>query len=324
MLCEIESRNLGYHFTVNYKDNLYNQAFLQKQQHISSLAYMDDMQWISDNQSKLEQMLKIADDYYTFADIKVNKDKSELLLKKLNKDFIYEDDIQLHFGNHCIDIRPKHPKESTRILGVWFNMNNCRDFVINQISDEVINLSESMYRKWITDKHMLYIYNKLIIPRIEYRSQLVVLTKQEYASIISPFRKLFKRKLKLASTIPNAILDNNYIYQFRDLYELNKQSKISNFTIQINSPSSLLGKIMNIRIRQLQEDLWLKESPLSYFPYNSFNSRNQKNNFIFANLLLCKHNNFDFIVNSENRNLKIGGQTELRSIYKEKYHRYIP
>src|SRR5437016_2691890 len=99
---------------------------------------MDDTQWISDNQSKLEQMLKIADDYYTFADIKVNKDKSELLLKKLNKDFICEDDIQLHFGNHCINIHPKHPKESTQILGVWFNMNNCHDFVINQIS---INLS---------------------------------------------------------------------------------------------------------------------------------------------------------------------------------------
>src|SRR5213595_481267 len=64
---------------------------------------------------------------------------------------------------------------------------------------------------------------------------------------------------------------------------------------------------MNIRIRQLQEDLWLKESPLSYFPYNSFNSRKQKNNFIFANLLLCKHNDFNFIVNPENRNLKIGG-----------------
>src|SRR5213078_4031567 len=77
-------------FTVNYKDNLYNQAFLQKRQHISSLAYMDDTQWISDNQSKLEQMLKIADYYYTFADIKVNKDKSELLLKKPNKDFAYE------------------------------------------------------------------------------------------------------------------------------------------------------------------------------------------------------------------------------------------
>ena len=75
-------------------------------------------------------MLKIADDYYTFADIKVNKDKSELLLKKPNKDFAYEDDIQLHFRNHRINIRPKHPKESTRILGVWFNMNNTRDFVI--------------------------------------------------------------------------------------------------------------------------------------------------------------------------------------------------
>src|SRR5438034_5676727 len=184
MLCEIESRNLGYNFTVNYKDNLYNQAFLQKQQHISSIAYMDDTQWISDNQSKLEQMLKIADDYYTFADIKVNKDKSKLLLKIPNKDFIYEDDIQLHFGNHRINICPKHPKESTRILGVWFNMNNTRDFVINQISDEVINLSESMYKNGITKNIISTITKNLSILQLNIEPQLFFLTKQECTYII--------------------------------------------------------------------------------------------------------------------------------------------
>jgi hypothetical protein len=105
-------------------------------------------------------------------------------------------------------------------------MNNDRAFVVNQVKDEVRSLTDTMSRKWITDKHMLYIYNRLIIPRIEYRSQLIVLTKQECASIISPFRKLFKQKLRFASTMPNAILDNTYIYQFRDLYELQKQAKI--------------------------------------------------------------------------------------------------
>lgn len=73
-------------------------------------------------------------------------------------------------------------------------------FIINQIKIEVRNLSASIKHKRLTDKQILYIYNSLIIPKIEYYSQLTVLNKSECDAVIAPFRKMFKNKLQMATT----------------------------------------------------------------------------------------------------------------------------
>src|SRR5437868_8999681 len=59
-------------------------------------TYMDDTQWITDSQTKLEKILKIADSFYNLNDIQVNKEKSELLIKKKkirNETFSYNENI---------------------------------------------------------------------------------------------------------------------------------------------------------------------------------------------------------------------------------------
>ncbi|CAB4425390.1 unnamed protein product [Rhizophagus irregularis] len=99
-----------------------------------------DQEELSESKDNLEKILEIADDFYNFTDIQliqVNKQKSELLLRIQRSNFKYNDDIQLNFGNQQITIKPIHPSQSIRILGVWFNMNCSRHFVINQIKDEV-------------------------------------------------------------------------------------------------------------------------------------------------------------------------------------------
>ncbi|EXX73819.1 hypothetical protein RirG_056930 [Rhizophagus irregularis DAOM 197198w] len=123
LLCEVESRSLGYNFQASYKDNIYDLQSNIINQHISLMAYMDDTQWLSESKDNLEKILEIADDFYNFTDIQINKQKSELLLRIQNPNFKYNDDIQLHFGNQQIAIKPVHPSQSVRILGVWFNMN---------------------------------------------------------------------------------------------------------------------------------------------------------------------------------------------------------
>ncbi|CAB4442142.1 unnamed protein product [Rhizophagus irregularis] len=245
LLCEVESRSLGYNLQATYKDNIYDLEHNIINQQISSMAYMDDTQWLSESKDNLEKILEIADDFYNFTDIQVNKQKSELLLRIQHSNFNYNDNIHLNFGNQQITIKPVHPSQSIRILGVWFNMNCSRRFIIDQIREEVHKLALCMKYKHLTDKQILYIYNSLIIPRVEYRSQITVLNKSESNSIIAPFRKIFKNKLHLALSIPNAILNNNFIYNFRDLYELQLQSKISNYNLQINSRGG------NIEIRSL-------------------------------------------------------------------------
>ena len=177
-------------------------------------------------------------------------------------------------------------------------------------------------RKPITDKQLLYLYNMVIIPRIEYRTQLTILSKRDCDSIIAPFRQLYKNKIRLSSTAPNAILENNFIYKFRDLYEVQLQSKITNFVIQIND-QNLLGKITDIRLKQLQHYEWLSKSPLVTWPYNSI-QHNQYRSFIAGMLSLCQQQKIDFHVNNDQHNLILGGnlQREIRTILGEDFSKY--
>src|ERR1700733_3035518 len=72
LLCEIEQRKLGYTISHSYKPNLYLDQTVTIDHTIAALDYMDDTQWLTDSQSKLETILGIADDFYDLNNIKVN------------------------------------------------------------------------------------------------------------------------------------------------------------------------------------------------------------------------------------------------------------
>ena len=91
----------------------------------------------------------------------------------------------------------------------------------------------------------------VVIPTIEYRAQLTALTQNECSKITSIFRRIFKNKLNLSITAPNAIMENRYIYNFRDLYEVLQQSQISNFYNQLND-RGLLHTVTYIRLNKIQ------------------------------------------------------------------------
>ncbi len=105
------------------------------------------------------------------------------------------------------------------------------------MKQEIQQYCTILQHKIVTDQQLLYIYNMVIIPRIEFRSQLVFLSKEQCNTLQAPFRILFKHKLKMAKNIPNAILTNSFIYNFRDLYQVQMQSKFTNFLVQINDNS---------------------------------------------------------------------------------------
>ncbi|CAJ0825551.1 9435_t:CDS:2, partial [Entrophospora sp. SA101] len=264
----IEERKLGYNIRHNYKQNLYSDQFIQIEQHLSVLAFMDDTSWITESKQNLELILSIADSFYQLNNIMVNKQKSELLVKIPNNKDIYNNEVDLNFGNEQIKIQPKKYSESIRILGIWMNLGKKRNFIIQQAKDEVIELCNIMKKKLITDKQLLYIYNTVIIPRIEYRTQLTFLIKKECDNISSPFRQLFKHKINLSTSAPNAIVNNRMIYNYRNLYEVQLQFKITNFYIQLND-QKLLGNITDIRLKQIQHNEWLCKSPLIEWPYNT-------------------------------------------------------
>src|SRR3954469_24548947 len=310
LLKEIESRGLGYRLSHTYRQNLYDPTLTTVEKCNTASAYMDDTTWLSEKQENLETILEIADDFYTLNNIKVNKTKSELIVNVPGKDV--PDEIELNFGTESIKIRPAKKNESIRTLGVWINFEGNRRFIKKQAQDEVESMCNILKRKKLTDKQLLYLYNMVIMPCIEYRTQLCFLSKNECDTIMKPFRKLFKQKMCFSITMPNAILENRQIYNFRDFYEVQLQSKISNFLIQIND-THLLGEITDLRLKQLQHKEWLQYSPLYQWPYDTI-SKKHYNTSLASMISICKENNITFNTHPNKRNEILGGNITIQSI----------
>src|SRR5436190_17588779 len=49
LLCEVANKKLGYNIKVDIQDDIYINKRRTEQQMITSLAYMDDMQWVTES-----------------------------------------------------------------------------------------------------------------------------------------------------------------------------------------------------------------------------------------------------------------------------------
>jgi hypothetical protein len=321
LLCEIQKRQLGYKLSAEKILNIYEGITEQHKIKFPGMAYMDDTNFLTNSKEELEEILRVADEFYNLNDIQINKDKSELLLR--SSSYCYEESrkIQIQFGNHMMNILPTPKDNSIRILGVWFNAFNKREFVLNQCINEIKTLSNNtLRRKVITDKQTTYIFNMLILPRIEYRSQVTIFTEEECNKMMVPYRKMLKNKLKFAKTAPNSIIENSLIYNIRSIWANQIQAKITNFFIQLNDKGTL-GKIMDIRLLDLQSKLWIDHSPLLSLPYTEKQIYLYipllRNNFILKNLFLMKKNKITTKKEKndiENNKKIIGGRTTILDI----------
>lgn len=99
------------------------------------------------------------------------------------------------------------------------------------------------------------------------------------------------------------------IYNYRNLYEVQLQSKITNFYIQLND-QKLLGNITDIRLKQIQHNEWLSKSPLIEWPYNTPQCRHYSS-FIPSMITLCHSNKFTFQVHPHQTNEIFEGDIEI-------------
>ncbi|GBB90835.1 hypothetical protein RclHR1_17930003 [Rhizophagus clarus] len=198
--------------------------------------------WLAPSQNNLEKILKIADSFYKLNDIQVNKEKSELLVRykqgRYRLKLKSHEPVTLKFGSNSIFIIPVFLRSSIRILGVHFDERNTFQSIIKRINDEINELQHKYTRKKITDKYMIYIFNSVIIPKIECWSQVKVLTKKFMDKVMNQFLSTFKKKLRLSITTPNEIFFNK-IYNIKNISDNQDQAKITNILIQINDASVL-------------------------------------------------------------------------------------
>src|SRR6266542_423921 len=264
LLCYVQSqRNLGYQLSHSWSSSATGPTDQSLSADIPDTAFIDDTTWITSSQSTMESILSIADSFFILNDILINDDKAILLTNDQLPES-REAQFNLPYRSLTIKARPVHATE--RVLGVWITLQRSDKFIIPQIKQEISQVCNTLKYKKVTDKQLLYVFNAVVIPRLEYRSQLVFFSEDLCLTLMAPFRKLFKHKLNLNQCIPNAILSTNLLYNFRSLYEVKVHSMFTNLVCLLNDPN-LTGLTTKIRIRQLQSYLHLAQCPLIDWPF---------------------------------------------------------
>ncbi|CAH1768046.1 6194_t:CDS:2, partial [Entrophospora sp. SA101] len=187
---------------------------------------------------------------------------------------------------------------------------------IAKISAEISTLAYMDDTTWITTSKE-NLEKILEIADDFYNLNNIQINKNKSASnFMAIFRKFFKNKLHINSKAPNVIMQCNNIYNVIDLYDLQQRCQLNNLNIQINDKHTL-GKITDIRLKQLQIKLWLPISPLliNDAPFNKI-----KCNIIAATLSLIKDTPLQF--SPYNKNEIKGGYFPLIDILKETYYQH--
>ncbi|CAH1768945.1 3700_t:CDS:2, partial [Entrophospora sp. SA101] len=315
LLCELNN-NVTEAYSINHTwiNNLDDKTINKIEHKINNLTYMDDSNLISKSKLGIENYMKIADEFYEINNIKVNKNKYMLISNQCKSG----EEIIL---NNNTKIKATGAKESFRFLGVWFNLDQNKKYVKNQVKQEIYKTVNIMKYKRLTDKQLVYIFNSVVLPKIEYKLQTTVLTPNEANDMMKPYRKLFKNRLGISKDTPNLNLSNKKLYNLIDLHHHQSQCHINSLFTKINNPNTL-GKIIEIRLHQLQTEMWIPHSPLSIKSWNDWlSSKKLKNDLIAAELNLMQQNHINIKHHNEESFSIKGGNTPLYTILKESYYK---
>src|ERR687898_163483 len=104
--------------------------------------------------------MEIADSFYTLNSIQVNWTKS-ILFSPLNN----QNTLHFQLPSTPINLVPVKHNDSFRYLGIWISMSHNRQFIQQQVHQEIHTACRTLKTKNITDKQILYIYNIIILPQ---------------------------------------------------------------------------------------------------------------------------------------------------------------
>ena len=184
MLCRTQNTDLGYHLHVDSPFSHSNPLpHHNTKTHVPALAYMDDTLWLSNSKESLNELMNIAENFYALNSIQVNWTKSVLFtpLKNQNK-------VHFRLPSTTINLTPTKHNASVRYLGIWISMSHNKQFIQQQVHQEIHTACKSLMSKSITDKQIIYIFNIVILPRLLYKTQLTFLHHKYYDNMMGAFR----------------------------------------------------------------------------------------------------------------------------------------
>lgn len=107
----------------------------------------------------------------------------------------------------------------------------------------------------ITEKQITAVWNMVIILKLEYQLQEVLLSKRECEKLMTPILKLCKHKGNFPMTLPNYIVYDRGLIGLKNLFELQLEM-ISKKLIYYANDKGILGRLFKIQMINLQLKYW--------------------------------------------------------------------
>ncbi|RHZ74336.1 hypothetical protein Glove_226g47 [Diversispora epigaea] len=310
LISRIAKSGLGYIMNECWTNDLYLKTQANINLEVAVAAYVDDTNWFAPDRSSMEQILNIADEFYTMNDIAINKTKSYLIAINTNKN---HRELGVTMGEEVL--LPVEKDYPIRSLGVYVTESGSKKFQQERMKKLTDYMTFILREKPITDKQAIYIFNAVVIPMLEYNLNDMTLTESECVKITSHFISTIKNKALLARTAPGALLYTKEAYNVVNLWVRQLQMHSSNLLSRLND-KRILGNSMRIRLQHLQNSFWS-----SQIVTETMDSIKVKRSYSLLNdiLIICKQHELTFKLSSDiHKSLLIkGGKVTIEELLQE-------
>src|SRR5579859_7016515 len=237
-----EIGNLGYKMEFNRISNI-NVAYsecIKLNIEVNNISFMDDTIWLSRDKQNMIIQLELADSFNNFNRIKINVEKSKLIIINENTTNIHDG---ICYGKQEMRILKKTMNKSLRFLSVWIAEKNNKNYIKKLIKKDIDTVYYMVKSKKLTAEQIIYIINAVLIPRIEYKANLSVFNENEVKIMTSKIRRLLRNRIGITNTAPNAVLYRKDTYKLIDFYVRQQIKQIEILKYKL-SGQNLLGITM--------------------------------------------------------------------------------
>ncbi|CAB4379286.1 unnamed protein product [Rhizophagus irregularis] len=207
---------------------------INKTQHelkTSVVAYADDTAWIASNKKEMETIIGISNSFFKLNDIRINGDKSELLVWNAPKDVIKS----IKMGTNNDLVVAKKPSQESKYLGVYIRSQAGSSHIVKRVKNEIKFMVNLLKYKKITASQVVYVNNVVLMARLEYWLKCTFLTQNQCRTLHNCMILLLKQKMRITKSANNNIFTHQGLVGMTSLLQHLRTAQYADFIVRINS-----------------------------------------------------------------------------------------
>ncbi|EXX67378.1 hypothetical protein RirG_114930 [Rhizophagus irregularis DAOM 197198w] len=174
---------------------------------VSHITFMDDSTLIASSKRGIEDRLSITAEFYTLNNTQANSAKYILLSsEQFSQTVMFDLSPSPLISSPTLTLKALALSTSFRFLGVWFCLSASSRFVHNQTTSMVKDMAALLSPKKLLAQHVAYLYNIVLLLRLEFRLQTTLFAESTINRMVSPMLSLIRQKAGFVSVTPLSAL----------------------------------------------------------------------------------------------------------------------